>query len=219
MLWHKLVGDGDKPPVSIIIPDTAKSDAVNRSAYTFTGVAFGPEAPDRIIAVPFAKSGGTGYATAVTIGGVSATIVQPMTTNQTDAGLAYAFVPTGTSGTITITLHAGLSGCRIFVYNLTNAAGAYSSDHVSGTSSSASMSVSAPKGSVVIGNAAMRANQNITWSGDIVTNGQEDAQIYDGENTTTSWASSLVLSEDAAFTAVAAWSSSVTSGSTLVCFR
>jgi hypothetical protein len=69
--------------------------------YTFSSQNLGAAAADRII-VCFAIDGVGSTATAVTIGGVSATIVQTATTVRKNT-LWYATVPTGTTGDVVVT--------------------------------------------------------------------------------------------------------------------
>jgi hypothetical protein len=74
-----------------------------------TGLAFGVATPKRLIiaAVTIFRDGSTPPAViSVTIGGVSATLADPSVTGETYLTWAYAIVPTGTTGTISIVMSA-----------------------------------------------------------------------------------------------------------------
>jgi hypothetical protein len=114
----------------IVMPVDVRPSDVNSSTHTITGVNFGPEAADRKIVFAVAArrntTSGARDISSVTIGGVSATLVQ-----KTDlfngtiganvcVGMYIASVPTGTSGTITVVYTAAMPISRVYVFAIYN---------------------------------------------------------------------------------------------------
>ena len=99
------------PIGSFLGANTNNSDL---TTYTFSGESLGVADSDRVIAVGIhGRSGGAGGSiSSVTIGGVSATIIQA-TESATKCGLAYASVPSGATGAIVVTFNTGQLGCTI----------------------------------------------------------------------------------------------------------
>ena len=145
-------------------------DAVARSTYTYTGASLGAASSSRIIAI-VAIAGGppTNIATSVTIGGVTATIVN---NNRAAAGTvlttAYAEVPTGTTGDIVIVYpsNAGGGGSLVFPYRVD---GMISSTPASfsDTSNPFSQGVTCAAGSAIITGACgyLAGAGSVSWSG------------------------------------------------------
>lgn len=89
--------------------------------YAFTGVDIGPASTDRVVIVGAVSRGGTDKTMpSVTIGGVAATIAgHGVSSEGSDAGFAYATVPTGTTADISVTYtssEASISRCVIGVW-------------------------------------------------------------------------------------------------------
>ena len=97
-------------------------DGSNASSYSITSVNFGTAAADReiIIAVFWRGDGTTRTLNSATIGGVTATIhlqnADPDDTNPEHAALISARVPTGTSGTVALTMSGNCFGAGIATY-------------------------------------------------------------------------------------------------------
>ncbi len=116
-------GDGARPTLDLIMQGSAygfSGGGLSGLNDTFqnTGVAFGDASSKRVLAIAFCIGGqysvdlDPGVLDSVTIGGVSASINAKMfsgTTNYVQTGIAYASVPTGTSGTVSWSCHTGLN--------------------------------------------------------------------------------------------------------------
>lgn len=95
-------------------------DRVDRTTYNFTSASLGDAAADREIVVCVMASGSNTHSlSSVTIAGVGATKVAAPNGSLITSDLWQASVPTGTSGTISVTFNEEISGCRIVVYRLT----------------------------------------------------------------------------------------------------
>lgn len=120
--------------------EASSSTATTASSITYSAVPFGGESPTREIFVVFATRSISGYLpTAVTIGGVSATIETVSSSLYGVVACAHAFVPTGTSGDVVITMANNVSSSAIAVYRVADRAtvGATADDYASATISSA----------------------------------------------------------------------------------
>lgn len=124
-------------------------DAAFGATHTLTSVNFGPSAPNRylILSGVFYQAN----VTAVSIGGVSATIVKNQigTSGFVTATLAIAAVPSGTSGTVVVTLDAGESGI-IALHRAVNLTSATPYHTASDIGDALSMSINVPEGGFVI---------------------------------------------------------------------
>ena len=116
-----------KTPVAYSVTDTSGSTA-NASTFTFTSQAFGAEDSSRVIVVTTAGSfnNKTGSVSGITIGGVTGTEIVSVAFRSGDATAAAIYaaaVPTGTTGTVVVTLStttgASSRGFGIGVYRLT----------------------------------------------------------------------------------------------------
>lgn len=104
----------------------ASSSGADQNAYTFSSLSFGAEASDRIIAVSIiTRDAGTTprSVTTVTIGGVSATVVVEASNIATNVGfvaIAYAAVPTGTTGDVVVDFDGSdnLLRCGVVVHRI-----------------------------------------------------------------------------------------------------
>lgn len=95
------------------------SDTNDAAAYTFSSVDLGAAATDRTIIVHVHQRNSISI-TAVSIGGVSATIdVAASGDNSGDHAIVRAAVPTGTTGDIVVTLASVALGCVVHVYRVT----------------------------------------------------------------------------------------------------
>jgi hypothetical protein len=91
------------PSIEFINSTTSSSDL---TTYTFAGLSFGAVVSNRLIVAvvhTVYNGGGTPSVSSITIGGVSATVLHATGTNM-GVALAYAVVPTGTTGDIVVTL-------------------------------------------------------------------------------------------------------------------
>jgi hypothetical protein len=87
------------------------------TTYNFSGVGFGEAAADRyIIACVAGTATENRSLSSVTIGDVSAGLHATTGGVQIPTGVAVANVPTGASGTVSITFTSGMVGCRANIY-------------------------------------------------------------------------------------------------------
>lgn len=118
-------------PVDVTVTQALTIHPVETQTVTWSGVAFGAAAPNRYVflAVPYYTLGTAGASiSAGTIGGVTATIVASPGRGGSATGgfsigvaIVYALVPTGTSGTVTLTLATNTTfRPRICVYRVVN---------------------------------------------------------------------------------------------------
>ena len=108
-------------------------DEVDRTTYTFSGLAIGAAAGNRKVLVSIWTRSGVGTpatVSAVTVSGVAATILKSGVLN-TYQSLAYAIasVPTGTTGDVVVTYGAGVTSCAVAVYRLVGATGTVSTEY------------------------------------------------------------------------------------------
>ena len=102
-------------PVSFSFIDEVSTTS-NQTTYSWTSRSLGTAASDRIIVVEVGAGGGTDYAviSSGSIGGETATTVSGAAIGRNCfAGLMYASVPTGGTGTISITFSGSKGRCYI----------------------------------------------------------------------------------------------------------
>lgn len=95
-------------------------DETNLTVYTFSAVAIGAAAANRIVVVDAHADEG-GDLVSMTIGGISATIAVSAAATDEFAVIAYAVVPTGTTADIVVTWTSGALRCMIGAWRLTGA--------------------------------------------------------------------------------------------------
>lgn len=129
-------------PSSAVIPTlsyrTNVVDAANSTTYTFNTVDIGTAAANRhvIVGVVSRHASVANTVSSATIAGVTASIVADGVISNSQAALLIAAVPTGTTGTIAITLSGGSERCGIAVwaaYGLLSATPVASLNTASGT--------------------------------------------------------------------------------------
>lgn len=157
---------GGPPPAEVLVTDNTFNNA-NTASYSFAGVLFGPEDPDRYIVVAFSSTqSGARTFSSVTIGGIAATMVNEVHTTNGTFGMFIAKVPTGTSGTVVVNLNSAATRAALGVWQLTKL---LSATPVTATSvaNPLSASVTAQPGGVTIGAAAGYATsaQSFIWTG------------------------------------------------------
>lgn len=167
---------------SVTLTDTW-SDATGTA--TFSAASIGPASSDRIVVVCLATvhSGiGDPSLTALTIGGVSATIVQGGYNTGGDPGawIAYAAVPTGTTANIVPTYGAAMRSQAFFVYSVTGISSfsVKSSGKIGQTTAVTSTSISPTVGSGdfclgVVSVESVGATETLAWDAP----SSEDAEI------------------------------------------
>lgn len=152
---------------------TSTSSSSNSSSYTFNGVSFGAEDDNRYIAVLVLCTGGSsGKTLSCTIGGVSATtnITGRQSGESYLVGIAFASVPTGTSGTVVANVGVSSNRMVIGVWRIiaeTLALGTPVMSWVDG-GTNAEVTVTVPSFAIV-----GATHQNISTSGFTFTNATE----------------------------------------------
>jgi hypothetical protein len=191
MLFHSIQGAGGFA-VSSSNSITYNNDylvAKGSTTVTFTGVDFGTESSDRVVAV-YISSGtlNLGTVSGVTIGGISATLA--VTANTTNSNrfnvIYYAEVPTGTSGTVVCTFStsfgnstlAYLSSVSMYGLSSTTPITGFSYDDATGRPPSRSVTLTPNANSVLFAGyscGAFASGSTVTW-----TNATEQSEVIDG---------------------------------------
>lgn len=105
-----------KRPILISLTSTNSSNS-NATNYTHSAQSFGVADPTREIFVAISRGRfGSELITGVTIGGITAVVESP----DSSSSIAYAHVPTGTSGDIVVTGDGGLIRQGICAYRVVN---------------------------------------------------------------------------------------------------
>jgi hypothetical protein len=155
------------------------TDTGNESTeYEFTSVNFGVADATRVVIVGVSLSANS-VTLGATIGGVTATLVAQVHTGGNVAELWAAAVPTGTSGTVTITLDDSGARIRIHTFRMVNgnATATFANSNTNG-SGSTSIAVTVPAGGAGIGITANNSGgTGFSW-----TNGTEvdDTNVESG---------------------------------------
>ena len=97
------------------------SSTSDLTTYTFAGHSLGTPVADRRVIVSVCADGVSAGTTVdtVTIGGVTATVVDTNFNGNAVAAIAIALVPTGATGDIVVTHSAGKANCRVDVWTAT----------------------------------------------------------------------------------------------------
>jgi hypothetical protein len=163
-----------------------RADVTNLTTYSFSSVDFGSAQADRYIIVGIGYGSTTSDArsvSSVTIGGVSASQLTGYS-GSNGAALWIAAVPTGTSGTVAITMsgtcaNLGISAYRVAGLGSTTPVAAYSAQTSSVTTSGSALATSA--GGFVIAMLTHRDDANAcSWVGVVK---DFDAAASDGAST------------------------------------
>lgn len=95
-------------------------DTSDASTYTFTGAAIGVAATDRLVVVGIgASAGGARSVSSVTIGGVTAALINTSTLSADGiAAIACLRVAAGTTANIVVNFSGGCTSCSIGVWNI-----------------------------------------------------------------------------------------------------
>ncbi len=156
------IGGGD--PANLTYLQSAGDDA-NLTTYTFASQNFGDEAADRYIIVALMPVGAASI-TSVTIGGVSATIIGQVANGANVAGLAIALVPTGTSGSVVMTLSDAGTRAGISCYSVTGLSDPTPTDTNTSTADPSVLNLDVPDGGFIVACSMVAATaQTATWVG------------------------------------------------------
>ena len=186
---------------------------------TFNSCDFGAVSPDRrIYVVIMGRSGSFTQVSSVTIGGVSATLVGGNTSNSLGpTKYAAASVPTGATGTVSVTFGASATSCTIAIYRVTGQTTAIASANVDAqldvqVSAVTSLSIAANTASK--GFALVCMNLPNARSLNSTTNWTEDFP-----NSSSLYHAGLGKSTGASTTYSASWTSSTTGGIFVATFK
>ena len=173
------VGGGSIAEVSLVANAIDSSSA---TAYTFSGVALGAAASDRIIVVGGFSTNAVHTVSSVTIGGVSAAqVVAATNSGGEQCALWQAAVPTGTTGNIVWTWSGSEVGMGIGVWRIVGAtATAHASSGVTGASPLSSTLNIPANGVAIAYSGAASSNRTATWTG--LTEGFDANGVEDGVN-------------------------------------
>jgi hypothetical protein len=144
----------------------------NYTTTTWTAVAIGAAATNRYVIVSLHTDPGTVTPTAVSVGGINATLLQA----KDGIGLFIALVPTGTTANITITF-SGLSARHaIGVWSVTGLTrGTPAGVKAAGTGLAASCSLVVPQGAAVVAAVSHAGGTGVAWTGGVT-------EQFDGAN-------------------------------------
>lgn len=150
---------------TVLTFQTSTGSTSNLTTYTFSSVAIGTAATDRLVIVAVYWESGSGSISLAsgTIGGVTADI-SITRSGSIACALMTARVPTGTTATITVTLSGGATKCAIGVWSATGVVSATpdaTGDDVGAGSVSAQMTV--PESGFLIAAAVSAATGGVVW--------------------------------------------------------
>jgi hypothetical protein len=195
------------------------SSVTSGSTQTFNSCNFGSAAADRrIYVVIMGRSASFTQVSSVTIGGVSATLVGGNTSNSLGpTKYAAASVPTGATGTVSVTFGASATSCTIAIYRITGQTTAIASANVDAQldvqiSAVTSLSIAANTDST--GFALVCMNIPNARSLNSTTNWTEDFP-----NSSSLYHAGLGTSTGGSITYSASWTSSTTGGIFVATFK
>lgn len=180
-----IVGSGITP-VDVVPVDTAINHS-DLTTYSFSSVSFGTATADRqiyIVCTTGASGGATRTVSSATIGGETASVVVQTSTatGGKDVAIIKASVPSGTSGTVSITFSGACLRAAISVYAVYNA---NTTDHATASDvdeGPLSVSINVPANGAVIAGVGCGGNTssyNLTsWTG---VNEDVDTSVSSGD--------------------------------------
>jgi hypothetical protein len=115
-------GFGVIKPTTVTYQAFASSNSALQT-YSFASQAFGTASTDRVIIV-YVAAENSGTISSATIGGISATILVQQTSGAVTAGIIAAAVPTGTTGTVAVTMAGTATSCGVGIWSSTGLSGA-----------------------------------------------------------------------------------------------
>lgn len=151
--------------------ETTLASTSDLTTYTFAGADIGTADTARcvIVSALSRKAGAAHTLSSMTIGGVSATIIQNQNntvTNSDTAALAAAIVPTGATGDIVVTWSTGVLRTQIGIWTAINTDNCTTpSDSDASTAADPSVTLTIPAGGVAVGSGLSAAASSATWTG------------------------------------------------------
>lgn len=165
-------GSGPPPPPTVITStflDEARITGGALSTFTFPGLTFGAEAPDRYLVACVAwQTGASAQITGVTIGGVAAGLLVASSFSVANRATAMfiALVPTGLTGSVVVTQNAVSLNCSVALYSLDGMSSGAASQVAApvAINPGAALNVS-PNGAVIaVATAGGPASPTATWT-------------------------------------------------------
>lgn len=170
------------------------TDTVDRSTYTFAGISFGTTTNRNCVAVVFGtRANSARTVTSVTIGGVSATLVE--TANQTTGGadISSMYVASGVSGTtgdIVITMSNTMLRMVVASYSIYNTFSCTpynSNDNIGTTGGTLATTVNIPANGAVLGAIWLSGSTSMSssWTGaneDFDTQPETSSNAFSGSH-------------------------------------
>lgn len=161
-------------PISCAV-QTGFGETVTRTTFTFTNMSLGTPDPNRyiIVAIHARHGSGTGpQMTAASIAGVALTKLaehRDTSGNLSISSLWGAYIPTGTTGTLTVTFSASINRCmgRVFsVFNITSLSPFATKLGQSGNVSPLNLDIPVAANSILIATAHNNnSSSTTTWTG------------------------------------------------------
>lgn len=145
-------------------------DLTTQTVFTFLAQNLGTVDAERYIIISIAarKAGTAGVINSVTIGGVTATIIDQGTSivggNNSTSGLYIVKVPAGATGDVVVTMSTAFLRCSIALWRATGLLSPTPVDTAKVTTEISALTIDVPKGGFIIGGAMMAvAAASATW--------------------------------------------------------
>lgn len=180
------------PDVTVTFTDNA-IDAADLTTYTFSARAIGTAAASRKVVVGVVGDGSTATVSTLTVGGVSATLVQRLQNGVETTELWQAAVSTGATADIVVTWSVGQLRMAIGVWAVYDAASAAYATATS-IANPPSTTINVPAGGVLIGVSNVQETGSWLWTN--LTERYD--QVITAENNTNSGASDAFATEQLA---------------------
>lgn len=148
--------------VDITLTDSSVSGD-NTATYTFTSQSFGTAVADRKIAIGVMVRHGSATVDSVTAGGVSLTQIISLANSVNKCEIWIGDVPTGTTGSVVVSMSASADRCSIGVHRLTGALDS-ADDTASSTADPLVASINCPAGGAILGVARSGLSATYSWT-------------------------------------------------------
>lgn len=145
---------------------TSNSSATDATSYTFAGTSLGTAGPNRLIVVGTAlRSVASNSYSSVTVGGNAMSNAVVRNAAQTNVGLHYLLVPTGTSADIVVTVTGTASRCGIGVWALYNLAQTAARSTASDTAATLALSLNTQPDAIACAITYTGGSTSEVWTG------------------------------------------------------
>lgn len=164
----QLIGLGanaSKPLDAVATFVSSAADAADLTTYSFAGMNFGAAFSGRVLIACFAgRSAGLRTFVSADIGGVAAASALTFQDSNSHVYIVSAPVPTGTSGTVSITMSVGMVRMAVALYSVSNLISAIPTDVATAILSGGSLDVNILEGGFALG-VAMAQTSTGAWTG------------------------------------------------------